>query len=57
MCKALAGARAPSGLQVSTTQLLSLELHGTHNGWAQEQVKCILEPLQAVTYPLLSVTF
>ena len=57
MCAASASAWAHSGLQVSTTQLLSPELHGTHDGWAQEQAKRIFVPLRAVTHPLSSVTF
>ena len=45
------------GLQVSAMQLLSPKLHGTCDGWAQEQAKHILEPLQAVAHALLSVAF
>ena len=54
---ALAGTRARSGLQVSTTQLLLPELHGTHDGWVQEQAEHILVPLQAVAHLLSSVAF
>ena len=57
MSAASARAQASSGLQVSTTQLLSPKLHGTCDGWAQEQAECILEPLQAVAHPWLSVAF
>ena len=41
----LAGARVHSGLQVATAQALPLALHADHDGWAQEQVECILKPL------------
>ena len=54
---ALAGAQAHSGLQVSTTQLLPPELHGAHDGWAQEQAKKIFTPLHAMTLPLSSTMF
>ena len=45
MHTALAGAWAHSGLQVSTTQLLSPKLHRAHDGWAQEQAKRLFMPL------------
>jgi hypothetical protein len=54
---ASAGTRARSGLQVSTTQLLSPELRGTRDGWAQEQAERILAPLRAVAHPLSSIAF
>ena len=57
MCAALAGTQACLGLQVSTTQLLSPKLHGTCDGWAQEQAERIFVPLRAVTHPLSSVVF
>ena len=44
MCAALADTRAHSGLQVSTTQLLSPKLHGAHDSWGQEQAKKIFAP-------------
>ena len=52
-----AGAQACSGLQVSTTQLLPPELHGAHDGWAQEQAKKIFAPLHAMMLPLSSAAF
>ena len=52
-----AGAHACSGLQVATTQALPLALHVTHNGWAQEQVKCLFVPLRAGAPPLSSAAF
>ena len=46
MCTASASTWAHSGLQVSTTQLLSApKLCGSHDGWAQEQAKRIFTPL------------
>ena len=54
---ALAGARARSGLQVSTTQLLPPELHGACDGWVQEQAEKIFAPLHAMMLLLSSATF
>ena len=55
---ALAGAWDHSGLQVSTTQLLSPKLCGAQDGWVQEQAKkIVLAPLHAMTLPLSSITF
>ena len=54
---ALASARAHSGLQVLTTQLLPPELCGAHDGWAQEQAKKILAHLHATMLPLSSTAF
>ena len=51
------GGRARSGLQLATTQLLSPELRGTRDGWAQEQVSRIFEPLHRAVLPLSSVAF
>ena len=54
---ASAGARARSGLQTSTTQLLPPELRGAHDRWAQEQAKKIFGPLHATSLPLSSAAF
>ena len=51
------GGRARLGLQLATTQLLSPELRGTRDGWAQEQVGGIFEPLHHAVLPLSSVAF
>ena len=53
----VARAQACLDLQVSTTQALSPALHANHDGWAQEQVACILQPLQVAAPPLLSAAF
>ena len=53
----LAGVWACSGLQTSITQLLPPELHGAHDGWAQEQAKKIFSPLHVTTLPLSSTAF
>ena len=52
-----AGARARSGLQVSTAQALPPALRANRDGWAQEQVERLFEPLRAVAPPLSSVAF
>ena len=57
MCTVSASAWACSGVQVSTTQLLSPELHGAHDGWVHEQAEKIFVPLHAMTLPLSSVAF
>ena len=57
MRAASAGAWAHSCLQVSTTQLLLLELCGAHDGWTQEQAEKVFAPLHAMTLPLSSITF
>ena len=57
MCAMVARAQACSGLQVSTAQALSLALCGNCDGCVQEQVTCILQPLQAAVPPLSSAVF
>ena len=57
MCAVAARVWACLGHQVFTTQALSLALYGNHDGWAQEQVACILQPLQVAVPPLSSVAF
>ena len=57
MHAASADAWARSGLQASTTQLLPPELHGAHDGWAQEQAEKIFAPLRAMMLLLSSVAF
>ena len=57
MCAMAARAWACSGLQVFTTQALSPVLCGNHDGWAQEQVACILNPVWAAAPPLSSAAF
>ena len=56
-CMASAGARAHSGLQVSTTQLLPPELHGACDGWVQEQAEKLFAPFHAMMLLLSSTTF
>ena len=56
-CTALTRAQARSGLQVATTQALPLGLHTSHDGWAQEQVKCLFKQLRARAPPLSSAAF
>ena len=53
----LARARAHSGLQVTTAQALPPALHVNHDGWAQEQVECLFEPLRAGALLLSSEAF
>ena len=52
-----AGAQGCSGLQLSMAQALPLALCANHDGWAQEQVKHLFKPLQAVAPPLSSAAF
>ena len=54
MHAASASAQVCSGLQVSTTQLLSPKLCGAHDGWAHEK---IFLPLCAVALLLSSAAF
>ena len=56
-CAASAGTQPCSGLQVTTAQLLSPELQGTHDGWALKQVERMFAPLRAEVHPLSSVAF
>ena len=57
MHTASTSARAHSGLQASTMQLLPPELHGACDGWVQEQAKKLFGPLHATTLLLSSAAF